>query len=83
MNKETIVWSKDGCAFCERAKNMLNMKGIKFEERNITSGGWSKEQLLESVPQARTVPQIFLYGQYVGGFDKLAEYFESHGMWEN
>ena len=41
------------------------------------------QELLESVPQARTVPQIFLYGQYIGGFDKLAEYFESHGMWEN
>ena len=54
-----IVWTKSGCPFCDMAKELLDQKGIIYEERNI-SNEWSKEQLLESVPNAKTVPQIFL-----------------------
>ena len=46
------------------------MKGIQFEERKI-GDGYTKEDLLEAVPTARTVPQIFLDEELVGGFDDL------------
>jgi glutaredoxin 3 len=36
---------------------------------------WTREQLLESIPQARTVPQIILNGEYIGGYDQLKAYF--------
>jgi glutaredoxin len=65
-----VVWSKQQCTFCEQAKALLKQKGIPFEERKIGEG-WSKEQLIEAVPSARTVPQIFLNDEYVGGFDQL------------
>jgi glutaredoxin 3 len=48
------------------------MKGIVFEERKIGSE-WTKEQLLEAVPTARSVPQIFLDEQYVGGYNELKQ----------
>lgn len=67
---KAIVWSKQNCTFCDQAKALLNQKGIAFEERQIGSG-WTKEQLLEAVPTARTVPQIFLEEEYVGGFVEL------------
>lgn len=67
---KAIVWSKDQCAFCEQAKGLLEMKGIEYEVRNI-SQDWTREQLLAAVPNARTVPQIFLNEEYVGGFDQL------------
>jgi glutaredoxin 3 len=51
------------------------MKGIEFEERNVQTT-WSQEQLLEAVPTARTVPQIFLDEQLIGGFTELKKYFE-------
>ena len=38
---------------------------------------WTKEQLLEASPNARTVPQIFLDGQLIGGFTELDEYFKN------
>jgi glutaredoxin 3 len=41
-----------------------------IEERKI-GDGWTKEQLLESVPDARSVPQVFLDGAYVGGINEL------------
>ena len=72
---KALIWSKDVCPYCDRAKALLNQKGIEFEERKI-GGGWTKEQLLESVPTARTVPQIFLDGLLVGGYDQLKAKFD-------
>ena len=66
-----IVWSKDGCGHCVSAKALLESKGIAYEERNIQGGMWTREQLLSDVPSARSLPQIFLNDEYVGGFDQL------------
>jgi glutaredoxin len=72
---KAIVWSKHHCPYCDQAKALLKMKGIEIEERNINTD-WTKEQLLEAVPTARTVPQIFLDDQYIGGFTELKKHFE-------
>ena len=69
---KAIVWSKDQCPYCDQAKNLLKMKGIEFEERNV-SRDWTREQLLEAVPTARTLPQIFLDDAHVGGFNELRQ----------
>lgn len=70
---KATVWSKDQCPFCDQAKNLLKMKGIEFEEKRI-GHGYTKEQLLEAVPTARTVPQIFLDEQLIGGFQELRQH---------
>jgi len=67
---KAIVWSKYNCVFCDQAKALLKSKGISFEEKKI-GDGYTKEDLLESVPTARTVPQIFLDDEYIGGFNEL------------
>ena len=67
---KAIVWSKDFCPFCVQAKALLESKGIEYEERNV-SLDWTREQLLEAVPTARTLPQIFLDQELVGGFTEL------------
>ena len=72
---KAVVWSKNQCPFCDQAKALLKMKGIEFEERNV-SKDWTKEQLLEAVPTARTVPQIFLDDKLIGGFTELKNHFE-------
>lgn len=72
---KAIVWSKDHCPFCDQAKNLLKLKGIEFEERNINKN-WTREQLLESVPTARTVPQIFLDDKLIGGFTELRKHLQ-------
>lgn len=69
-----IVWSKDHCPYCVQAKTLLEQKGIAFEEKKIGEG-YTKEDLLEAVPTARTVPQIFLDGELVGGFTELRAKF--------
>ena len=72
---KAIVWSKNQCPFCDQAKNLLKLKGIEFEERNISTD-WTREQLLEAVPDARTVPQIFLDGALIGGFTELRKHLK-------
>ena len=67
---KAIIWSKDSCPFCVQAKALLESRGIEFEERNV-SQDWTREQLLEAVPNARTLPQIFLDGTHIGGFTDL------------
>lgn len=73
---KAIIWSKYHCQFCDQAKALLSSKGIEFEERKI-GDGWTKEELLEAVPNARTVPQIFLAGKLIGGFTELREYIQN------
>ena len=72
---KAIVWSKNQCPFCVQAKALLESKGIEFEERNVSTN-WTKEQLLESVPTARTLPQIFLDDNYIGGFTELRKHLQ-------
>ena len=72
---KATVWSKDACPFCVQAKALLESNGIEFEERNV-SKDWTKEQLLEAVPNARTLPQIFLDDKLVGGFNELRKHLQ-------
>lgn len=78
---KAIVWSKYHCPYCDKAKSLLQLKGIDFEERKI-GDGWTKEELLEAVPTARTVPQIFLNEQLIGGYQDL-EKFLNEGIYVN
>jgi glutaredoxin len=73
---KAIVWSKYHCPYCDQAKKLLESKGIEYEERKI-GDGYTREDLLESVPNARTVPQIFLDDQLIGGFTELKKHFEA------
>ena len=71
---KATVWSKPACPYCTKAKNLLKMKGIEFEERKL-GDGWTKEQkiqdLLALVPNARTMPQIWLDEEHIGGYPEL------------
>ena len=68
-----VLWSKYHCPYCDQAKALLKQRGIPFEERKI-GDGWSKEELLEAIPTARTVPQIIINEKLIGGFTELKEY---------
>ena len=70
---KAILWSKTQCPYCDQAKALLTQKGITFEERKIGSG-YTREDLLEAVPTARTVPQIFIDEQLIGGFTELKQH---------
>jgi glutaredoxin len=72
---KATVWSKYQCPYCDQAKALLKQKGYIIEERKI-GDGYTKEDLLEAVPSARTVPQIFIDEQLIGGFTELKQHLE-------
>jgi len=67
---KATLWSKYQCPYCDQAKALLTQKGYTIEERKI-GDGYTKEDLLEAVPTARTVPQIFINEELIGGFTEL------------
>jgi len=74
-----IIWSKYNCPYCDQAKALLKQRDVKFEERKI-GDGFTKEQLLEAVPAARSVPQIIINGNVIGGFTELRKYIDETGF---
>jgi glutaredoxin len=68
------IWSKDNCPYCVKAKALLEQKGVEYRE-HVIGKDVTREQLLERVPNARTVPQIWLDGNHIGGYTELARFY--------
>jgi glutaredoxin 3 len=66
------MYTKWGCPYCTAAKSLLDGKGITYEEYDVTMGGPKKAEMVERVPGARTVPQVIVDGQPLGGFDDIS-----------
>ncbi len=66
------IYTKDYCPYCMRAKHLLETKGVKFEEYDITNDAAGQRDMIQR-SERRTVPQIFIDGVHVGGSDDLIE----------
>lgn len=66
------IYTKFGCPYCVRAKQLLEQKNAEFNEFDITMGGPKRDEMRERAPGAMTVPQIFIGDRHVGGSDDLA-----------
>ena len=85
-----VIYTKDNCPYCVRAKNLMSSRNISYDEKIIALNGpdsrhltehqsWTtREALLEAAPAARTVPQIWLDGVHIGGHDDLVKYLQDH-----
>lgn len=68
--QKVIIYSKDICPYCVKAKNLLNRKNIAFEEIKITTDE-QKQEMIKKANGRMTVPQIFIGDYHVGGCDDL------------
>ena len=72
MSAEVIMYATRFCPYCMRARHLLKKKGVEFKE--ISVGGdselWAE---MERLSNRNTVPQIFINGEPVGGYDDIAE----------
>jgi glutaredoxin 3 len=71
MMQKIEIYTKFGCPFCSRAKQLLTGKGADFVEYDITMGGPKRSEMQTRAPGSQTVPQIFIGGKHVGGCDDL------------
>ena len=65
------IYTKMTCGFCVRAKRLLEMKKVSFDEIAVDFGGAKKAEMVERAGGRMTVPQIFINGRHVGGCDDL------------
>ena len=66
------IYTSSYCPFCFRAKNLLKSKGIAFNEIDVTDDDAMREKMIELSGGRRTVPEIFINGEIVGGYDELS-----------
>ena len=66
------IYSKDWCPYCTKAKALLRSKALEYHEIDVTSDYEREEQMVKR-SQRRTVPQVFIDGESVGGYDDLAQ----------
>ena len=66
---EIYTWKY--CPFCIRAKSLLNLKKIDFQEYSIDGDEAARQSMCEKADGRNTVPQIFINGKGIGGCDEL------------
>ncbi len=77
MNKIEI-YTKSYCPYCVRAKALLDAKGLSYQEYEVSTDRARLQEMVER-SNRRTVPQVFLNNQHIGGSDDLAV-AESSGL---
>ncbi|MGZ6251465.1 MAG: glutaredoxin 3 [Candidatus Binataceae bacterium] len=65
------VYTTAYCPYCTRAKSLLKGKGVAFEEIDVSGNSVLREKMIELSGGRRTVPEIFINGKIVGGYDEL------------
>lgn len=72
QNKAYVeIYTWQTCPYCIRAKMLLKWKGVNFTEYKIDGDGAARVKMAERANGRRTVPQIFINNQHVGGCDDL------------
>ncbi len=74
MSKKVEIYSKSNCSYCVMAMNFFDSKNMQYEVYSADDPKIFSE-MMERNPQARTVPQIFIDDQLIGGYTDLIEKF--------
>ena len=78
MTTDVLLYTTNWCPFCRRAKTLLKEKGVQWKELDIEADPVHRQAMTEASGR-NTVPQIFINGTHVGGFDDLFE-LDAKGM---
>ncbi len=67
-----VVYSTPFCGYCSAAKRLLAGKGVEIAEIDVMFDPEQRQKMMEKSGGRRTVPQIFIDGRHIGGFDELS-----------
>ena len=76
---KVTVYSKPACQFCDKAKALLTQLKIEYTERVVTKDISLEELFKELGKTVRTIPQIVIDENHIGGFNELREHFVDKG----
>lgn len=77
---EVIVYSTQSCPYCVRAKQFLDAKGVAFKEIRVDQDPTKFEEMLAVSGGRRSVPQIVINGQAIGGYDDMVKLDQHHQL---
>lgn len=77
---QILVYSKPYCPYCDRAKDLLTRKGVVFEVVDLMDHPERRDEMIERSGGRMTVPQIFIGGTHVGGYDDLSALDRQGGL---
>ena len=80
MNKNITIYTSSLCGFCYRAKSLLQMKNIPFEEIDIDLDYNKRNEMIKKSGGRTTVPQIFFKDSHIGGCDDLYKLEEENSL---
>ena len=69
---EVVMYSTTWCGYCQRARGLLQRKGVEVREIKVDEDPSQREVMVQMSGGRRTVPQIFIGSRHVGGYDDLA-----------
>jgi len=77
---EVVIYTKDDCNWCVKAKQLMNQIGMKYTERKL-GVDYTREDLRDIIPEnlPLKVPQIFVDSHRIGGYEDFAEWCDNHG----
>jgi glutaredoxin 3 len=67
-----ILYTTPYCGYCRAAKHLLTKKGVAFTEIDVSGDLALRQEMIDRAYGRRTVPQIFINGTHVGGYEELA-----------
>ncbi|HYM36700.1 MAG TPA: glutaredoxin 3 [Steroidobacteraceae bacterium] len=70
---QVVMYSTGWCGFCDRARALLNRKGVSVAEIKVDEDIAERDTMLKRSGGRRTVPQIFIGQYHVGGYQELAQ----------
>lgn len=76
---QITIWSKPACPACDRAKMLCDLNDLTYEEKLLGVTG-TREELLAAVPDARSVPQVFVGGKHLGGLPQFIEFLDNRDV---
>ena len=69
---EVVMYSTTWCGYCQRARNLLERKGLAVREIKIDEDPKERDVMVQRSGGRRTVPQIFIGERHIGGYEDLA-----------
>lgn len=70
------IYSKDHCVFCDKAKSLLDKLSKQYNQYKLDEH-FTRDEIIEKFPDARTFPIVVVDGKWIGGYNELLNIKES------
>ena len=77
---KVTIYSKNNCIYCTKAKTMLSSLGIQYTEKKLEEFNTVDDMFEDIGKQVRTMPQIKIDNELIGGYHQLVEHLDDKGL---